>query len=149
MLFATVGDILSIRKEYQATFKFNSDESTTDQMLTCLDFNKLMELCLNAGENEVTGNMLASFLRESLIDVPMEAGDNFIREINDPVGGRSIIGYSGKDKYDLMNHYEPESLDDRREYDDPIINIPKSKTKSKNNQYNKTRITTTGRKAKV
>jgi len=150
MLLATVGDILTIRKEYQATFNFSSDESTTDSSLTCFDVNKFRDLCLEMGEEPVTGIMLGQFIEESLVEVPMEKGDNFIREISDPNGGGGrIVGYSGRDKYDLINHYEPESLDDNRVYADTKINIPKSKAKSTNTEYNKTRVTTTGRIARV
>ncbi len=149
MILATIGDILAIRKQYQATFKYNSDEPTSEGALTGFDFNKFKELCLSMEEEPITGIMLAEFLEESLVTIPMESGDNFIKEINDPTGGGSIMGYSGKDKYDLMNIYEPETLDDTRQYPNSIINIPKSKQKNKNTIYNQTKVTTTGRIARV
>ena len=80
----------------------------------------------------------------------MDESDNFYMEINDPSGGGSSnMGYSGKDKYDSFNYYEPESLSDERKYTDPLVSIPKSKKKSTSIETNKKRITSTGREARV
>jgi len=151
MLLATIGDILTIRKNYQKTFQLNSDESADDNSLTCFDVNAFLETLLEIDEEEpITGPMLAEIFKSCMVEVSLDEGDNFFSEINDPTGsGSTNVGFSGKDKYDSLNYYEPETLDDNREFDDPVISMPKSKPKSNESEYNKTRITSTGRKARV
>ena len=117
MLLATIGDILTIRKHYQKTFTFNSDESVNDNSLTCFDVNKFKDKLEQLGDTHLTGNNLLNIFESCLIEVEMNEGDNFHMSIRDPNGsGNTNVGYSGKSNYDSYNHYEPSNMDDSRIY---------------------------------
>lgn len=150
MLICTIGDILAIRKHYQKTFNLNSDEPTSDNTLTCLSTGKLEMLLSDVGDEPLTGNLLWQILSESLVEVPIDEADNFHAEITDPdAGGGTFMGLSGKNKFDSYNFYDPETKDDTREYTDPSVKVKKSAPKPVETEYNQTRTTSTGRKARV
>ena len=150
MLFATVGDILTLRKQYQKTFKLSSDEVASNNSLTCFSTNKMIELLGEYAEEPLTGQILSEIIQESIVEVGMEDTNNYGSFIFDPYAdGSTNMGYSGKNKYDSYNFYEPESVDDQREYDDTKIDLPKSPKKNNESQYNQTRVTPTGRTVRL